>query len=225
VLQASAAALLHPMAQGGLLTPWRLPAFRALLAVFMVNGIATALPATLILFFVQDRLQAPPAMEAWFLGSYFLSAALALAPWLRLVKRWGLERAWLAGMLLAVAVFAFAALLGPGDAPAFLGVCVLSGMAMAADLALPGALLAGLVGAQNGGASGRFFGWWNLATKLNLALAAGLALPLLASFGYVPGSRSFEGLQALTWAYCLVPCALKLLAAGLLYFLLLRKTP
>jgi GPH family glycoside/pentoside/hexuronide:cation symporter len=29
-----------------------------LLAVFMVNGIASAVPATLLLFFVQDRLQA-----------------------------------------------------------------------------------------------------------------------------------------------------------------------
>ena len=217
-----------PWAMGAeLLAPWKTPAFRALLAVFMVNGIATALPATLILFFVQDRLQASPQIEAWFLGVYFIAAAAALAPWLRAVKRWGLERAWLAGMVLAVAVFAFAAQLGPGDTGAFLVVCALSGLAMAADLALPGALLAGVIARQSGAssASGRFFGWWNLATKLNLALAAGLALPLLAAFGYAPGIRTPEGLQALTWAYCLVPCALKLLAAALLYFLLLRKSP
>ena len=214
-----------PGPAGSLLAPWSVPAFRALLSVFMVNGIATALPATLILFFVQDRLQAPPAMEAWFLGSYFLAAALALAPWLRIVKRWGLERAWLAGMVLSVAVFAFAAQLGTGETTAFLAVCVLSGMAMAADLALPGALLAGVIAQRHDTASGRFFGWWNLATKLNLALAAGLALPLLSAFGYAPGSRSAQGLQALTWAYCLVPCALKLVAASLLYFLLLRKSP
>ena len=209
----------------GLLAPWGDADFRALLVVFVANGIATALPATLILFFVQDRLQAPAQMEAWFLGSYFLTAALALAPWLRVVKRWGLERAWLAGMLLAVAVFAFAAQLGAGDSTAFLWVCALSGAAMAADLALPSALLAGVIARQADPAvsSGLFFGWWNLAAKLNLALAAGLALPLLAAWGYTPGSRDPDGLQALTWAYCLLPCALKLLAAGLLYFLLLRR--
>jgi GPH family glycoside/pentoside/hexuronide:cation symporter len=39
------------------------PAFRRLLAVFMLNGIASAIPATLVLFFIQDRLQAPPAQE------------------------------------------------------------------------------------------------------------------------------------------------------------------
>jgi Na+/melibiose symporter-like transporter len=209
-----------------LFAPWAVPEFRALLAVFMLNGIATALPATLLLFFVQDRLHAPAEMEPWFLGTYFVAAALALAPCLRAVRRWGLERTWLAGMLLAVAVFAFAAQLGAGDSLAFLLVCALSGAAMAADLALPGALLAGVIARQTGPApaSGSYFGWWNLASKLNLALAAGLALPFLSAFGYAPGSRSAEGLQALTWAYCLLPCALKLLAAGLLYLLLLRRS-
>jgi len=208
-----------------LLAPWAVPEFRALLAVFMLNGIATALPATLLLFFVQDRLQAPAEMEAWFLAVYFVAAALALGPCLRAVGRWGLERTWLAGMLLAVAVFAFAAQLGAGDSPAFVVVCALSGAAMAADLALPSALLAGVIARQVdlAPASGSYFGWWNLASKLNLALAAGTALPLLSAFGYSPGSRDPQGLQALTWAYCLLPCALKLLAAGLLYLLLPRR--
>jgi Na+/melibiose symporter-like transporter len=58
--------------------PLREPCFRRLLAVFMLNGIASAVPATLVLFFVQDRLQAPAAMEPAFLGSYFLSAALSM---------------------------------------------------------------------------------------------------------------------------------------------------
>ena len=40
------------------------------------------------------------------------------------------------------------------------------------------------------------------------------ALQLL---GYAPGQRDPQALQALTLAYCLLPCALKLAAAGLLY--------
>ncbi|MFZ4626411.1 MAG: MFS transporter, partial [Rhodoferax sp.] len=70
--------------------PWAHPGFRALMAVFMLNGIASAVPATLILFFVQDRLQAPASMEPLFLGSYFVCAALALPLWLKVVKRIGL---------------------------------------------------------------------------------------------------------------------------------------
>ena len=215
------------LVRASLTLPFTRPDFRALLAVFMVNGIASAVPATLLLFFVQDRLQASPGWEPLFLGSYFLSAALAIPLWLRLVPHLGLARTWGVGMLLSVAVFVFAASLGVGDSVAFLVVCALSGAALGTDLALPGALLAGTIAdsGDRGHAEGAYFGWWNFATKLNLALAAGVALPLLAALGYVPGTRDPQALQTLSLAYCVLPCALKLLAAVLLYFLILRKTP
>jgi GPH family glycoside/pentoside/hexuronide:cation symporter len=117
--------------------PFTRPAFRRLLAC-LLNGIASAVPATLVLFFVQDRLQAPRSGGAAFLGSYFLCAALSIPLWLRLVARLGLARSWLAGMLLAVP-FVWATQLGAGDVLAFLVVCALSGVALGTDLALPGA--------------------------------------------------------------------------------------
>ncbi len=209
------------------LAPLRYRPFRALLAVFLANGIASALPATLILFFVQDRLQAPPSMEPWFLASYFLAAALAMAPVSRLVARWGLQSLWLASMGLSVAVFAWAGQLGSGDSLPFIAICLLSGLCMAADLTVPGAMLAGLISSQAepGRDSGIYWGWWNMAAKLNLALAAGLSLPLLSYAGYEPGSRSEEALRSITYAYCVLPCLLKLVAAALLYFLFIRKKP
>lgn len=217
-LASTASALWHPFSQAR---------FRRLLLVFLVNGIASAVPATLVLFFVQDRLQAPISQQSLFLGAYFLSAALAIPLWLRCVPRIGLGRTWGVGMVLSVATFLFAAQLGPGDTAAFVAVCVLSGVALGTDLALPAALLAGVIAEQGdqGQSEGLYFGWWNFVTKLNLALAAGLALPALQAWGYVPGARHEEALQALTFAYCLLPCALKLLAASLLYGLILRKEP
>jgi Na+/melibiose symporter-like transporter len=207
--------------------PFARPAFRSLLAVFVVNGIASAIPATLMLFFVQDRLQAAPQLQPLFLGSYFVCAALAMPFWLKLVSRIGLARSWCLGMLLSVAAFVGAAQLGSGDSAAFLLVCALSGIALATDLALPAALLAGTIAASGdrGQAEGAYFGWWNFATKLNLAVAAGVALPLLSWLGYAPGAQDPAALQTLTQAYCLLPCGLKLLAAGLLYTLILRRTP
>jgi len=208
-----------------LLMPFRQSAFRRLLAVFMLNGIASAVPATLVLFFIQDRLQAPQSMEPLFLGSYFVSAALSIPLWLAVVKRLGLARTWLVGMLLAIAVFAWATQIGAGQALAFALVCALSGVALGTDLTLPGAMLAGVIQAngQSGQAEGAYFGWWNFATKLNLALAAGLALPLLAVFNYTPGARDASALGALVMAYCVLPCALKLAAAASLYVLIIKK--
>jgi len=199
------------------------PAFRRLLLVFMVNGVASALPATLVLFFIRDRLQLA-AYEPLFLFSYFAAGALSMPLWVRVVGRYGLARPWLAGMLVAVAAFISAAALGPGDLAAYTVVCVASGLALGADLALPGALLAGVIqrAGHTGRAEGAYFGWWNFATKLNLALAAGVALPLLGAFGYAPGARGDDALGALAIAYGLLPCAIKLFAAGLLYAIWMR---
>ncbi len=214
----------RPMPSAGLaLAVWRVPAFRRLLAVFLLNGIAAAIPATLLLFFVRDRLQTP-GLEGLYLGAYFVAAALSLPLWLRAVAKLGQARAWGVGMLLALLAFGWAAALGAGDRIAFTLVCLASGAALGADLAIPGAMLSLLVQQTGlaGRAEGAFFGWWNAANKLNLALAAGLALPLLQWLGYAPGQRHDAALQALTLAYCVLPCLLKLSAAALLYFLQIR---
>ena len=205
-------------------SPWRHSAFRRLMAVFVLNGTASALPATLVLFFVQDRLQAPAHAEPVVLATYFACGALSIPLWVRAVARWGLARSWLLGMALAVATFAWAATLGSGDWAWFVVVCALSGLALGADLALPSAMLAGVIGqlGERGRSEGAFFGWWNLAAKLNLALAAGVALPLLALLGYAPGARDPQALQALTAAYCLLPCLLKCAAALALYLGVIR---
>ena len=206
--------------------PFKQLAFKRLLTVFVLNGIASAVPATLILFFVQDRLQAPKEMEAVFLGAYFVCAALAVPMWLRLIQRFGLAKSWLIGMVLSVAVFVWAMQLGSGDATAFIVICALSGIALSADLTIPSALLAGVIAdaGDRGRTEGAYFGWWNFATKLNLALAAGLTLPLLGLMGYTPGTQVPQALTALTIVYCLVPIAIKIVAALTLYLMMIRPS-
>ncbi|HEY5636702.1 MAG TPA: MFS transporter [Burkholderiales bacterium] len=204
-----------PVRWRALVAPFDNPAFGPLFAVFILNGIASALPATLVLFFVSDALGLP-AQAGLFLAAYFVAGAASLPLWLRLAQRHGKREAWIASMLAAVAAFALAFALGPGDRGGFLAVCLLSGLALGADLALPPALLADAIRARGDEArAGAYMGLWSFATKANLALAAGLALPLLAWLGYRPGDAG--SVQPLYFAYCLLPCALKLAAAGLLW--------
>jgi GPH family glycoside/pentoside/hexuronide:cation symporter len=125
----------------------------------------------------------------------------------------------MAAMLLAVVAFAWAYVLVPGSVLGFGAICIASGIALGADLALPPALLAAVIGAagDSGKREGAYFGVWSWATKMNLALAAGIALPLLDRLGYTPDRADPAGLQALGIAYAIVPCFLKLAAASLLW--------
>ena len=200
---------------GGMGAPLQHALFRGLLAVFVLNGIASAIPATLVLFFVQDRLQAAPGQEGIFLALYFCAAAVSMPLWLRAVQHLGLVRCWLLGMGLAMAVFIWTLALGAGDTLAFGWVCVLSGLALGADVIAPGALLTGVVQrlGQAQTHQGLYWGWWQVATKLNLALAAGLTLPALQWWGYTPGQHDATGLWTLSCAYGLIPCLLKAAAA------------
>ncbi len=199
-------------------SPWANAGFRRLLAIFMVNGVAAAIPATLLPFFVADRLQASE-LQPLLLLCFFGAAALGLPLWVKAVARWGLAPCWRAGMLASVLAFGFTPWLGEGDGMAFAVICLASGLALGADLALPGALLTGVIheSGEGGRSEGRYLGWWTCATKLNLALAAGLALPLLSAAGYRSGASEPAGLQALAWAYGGLPCLLKLAAAALLW--------
>ena len=193
-------------------------AFRWILGAFMINGIATAIPATLVLFYVGDVLQ-QPERAPMFLVAYFLAAAVGMPAWVRIARLVGLRNAWLLGMALAVFAFVWAFGLRAGDSTAFFAVCIVTGFALGADLAMPPALLATVLAGDEASRAhdGACFGVWNLATKINLAAAAGLALPLLGALGYAPGAAA-GGTLALSATYALLPSALKL-AAGMVLLL------
>lgn len=202
-----------------LLAPLANHRFRWLLAVFVASGIASAIPATLILFYVQDVLGRPDLNGAY-LALYFLFGVAGMPLWVRASRRLGKKGAWLLGMGMSVAAFLWAFGLGPGDAAAFGLVCALSGIAYGAELALPPSLLADIVDTDARGVrarpDGAYFGFWQFAEKLNLAVAAGIALPLLGWAGYRPGEAQ-PPLGALSVMYALVPCLLKLGALAVLW--------
>jgi len=206
------------MALSELLQPLRNVRFRWLFAIFMLNGIAAAVPATLFMFFTHDRLLLGQYAGA-FLMLYFVAAALLMGIWIAIAKRKGEKLSWLVAMSLAIASFVWTYFLEAGDTVEFAIICILSGAALGADLALPPALLAAVIGKAGhiGKHEGVYFGLWNWATKLNLALAAGIALPLLGWLGYQSGTTSVEGLQALAVSYALLPCILKLCAMVVLW--------
>jgi GPH family glycoside/pentoside/hexuronide:cation symporter len=194
--------------------------FRRLLAAYFVNGAANAFPASLFLFFIEDRLRAPEA--GWLLLVYFLCAIAGMPFWAALSRRIGKHRAWGAAMLWACAVFVFVPFLGAGDVAAFTAVCVLTGLALGADLALPPAIQADVVdhdtAATGEQRTGLFFALWSVATKAALALAGGAALIALDLAGFAPGGENdAAALTALALLYAAAPVVLKLVAVAMMW--------
>ncbi len=199
-------------------------AFRRLIFAWFVNGAANGLPVTLFIFFVDHRLQAPEAAGALLL-IYFVAAILGVPFWAWLAGRVDKHRAWAGAMVYACAVFAAALLLGPGDVVAFGVICVLTGLALGADLSLPPSIQADVVetdSLRTGAArAGLFFAIWQVATKAALALSSGTALILLATAGFdaeaAVGTNSEDALWALALLYAAAPIALKLLAVWIMW--------
>ena len=189
---------------------------RNILLLAFFNAIPSAITSTLFLFFVADILHAG-AQSGFMLAAYFLSSALGTLLWSAIAKRIGKRNALLNAMLLAIISFIWAWQLGENDSISFYSICILSGLTMAADVVLLPALFADALG-NNNAQGATAFGLWNLVSKLSIAFAAGLVLPLLSFYGYESGKmNNASALTVLSFCYALLPCFFKAGAAFYLY--------
>lgn len=197
----------------GSLEGWRQalkpPAVRRVMWFYLFNAISVAIPATLVLFFIDDVVQAPQ-QAGLFLGIYFLSGMLTLPIWVALSDRIGKSAAWVIGSVFAASALLCSGWIGSGDVLAYGLICLLAGAALGADVALPPAMLADAIPEDHRKSTGLYFGIWVLISKFALALAAGLSLPSLKLFGYVPGALETTG--ALTVLYVFLPIIFKAIA-------------
>jgi Na+/melibiose symporter-like transporter len=208
---------------------WRVLArnrpFRRLLSAYLLNGIANGLPSTLFLMYVEHNLGLA-SLQGVFLLVYFLAGLAGVPLALVLARRLGKHRAWCVAMLATCAAFAWAPVLPHGAVIGFAAICLVTGLGLGADLALPPAMQADVVdedtAAGGEGRAGLYFAVWGMATKLALAVAVGLAFPLLDLAGFDPRAAQQEqgpgpGLFALAALYAWAPVLLKLAAVGLMW--------
>ena len=181
---------------------------------YAISALASAVPAVLVVFFVREYLGSQT-----FIGTalviYFLSGAVSMPLWQSAARRVGKVRAWQVSMILAVFSFTWVCLLSPGDYLIYSIVCLMSGVALGAEMALPPAILAEYVDGENTRSAAQKYSGLTMISKLSLAVAAGVCLPLLSFFGFQAGdSNDAESLTVLVLLYGALPGVLKLLALG-----------
>jgi Na+/melibiose symporter-like transporter len=125
-------------------------------------------------------------------------------------------------MVMAIVAFVFVPFLEAGDFGAFAVICLVTGAALGADLALPPAIQADVddwdryrFGVRR---TALLFALWNMTNKLAMALAAGIALPILGAFGLTDGGDEKTGaLIVLVLIYAVIPVVLKSGAIGMMW--------
>jgi GPH family glycoside/pentoside/hexuronide:cation symporter len=197
---------------------------RHFFGVCFLTHLAAALPGVMVIFFIRDYLGAEN-LTGLFLFLYFVAGAALMIIWVKVANKIGKERAWLVSMLLAIATFIWAYFLQPGDVIAYGIICVLSGMALGADLALPPAILADRVTRQKTESEAtQYYALIAFIPKMAIAIASGAAFLLLDRIGFVVGGEnSDEVMHGLIILYALVPCIIKLVAAIYLWRLNTRE--
>lgn len=186
--------------------------------ICFLTHLAAALPGVMVLFFIRDYLGAEE-LSGLFLFLYFMSGALLMPVWVKLASHVGKNKAWLASMILAIATFIGAYFLQPGDVIAYGIICVLSGTALGADLALPPSIIADRITASKTQTQAtQYYGLLAFIPKTALALASGAAFILLDQMGFIAGQPNTpQVMSSLIILYALIPCIIKLIAATMLW--------
>jgi len=196
--------------------------FVRLIVAFLLNGFANAIPATLFLYFVSERLGAAE-LRGPLLFLYFLCGMLGVPLAVRLAARVGKHRTWCGAMTVACVVFAFAGFLGTGDIVPFAIICAATGLLLGFDLALPPAIQADVIDYDTASSgeqrSGLYFAAWGLVTKLSLALSVGLVFPVLAWSGFDASAQAMPdtALATLSGLYAWLPILPKAAAIAVMW--------
>lgn len=187
--------------------------FLWLAVVFLCSTTAAALPATLVLFYIKDVLQAEAYFGA-FLSLYFISALVGMPAWYKLSAMYSKRTAWILGMTFTVIGFIWATFLGSGDLIGYGIICVMTGFCLGADLVMPTSMLADGIAQKSNKA--KYYGVWAMLSKFSITLAGSLGLFVLGSLGYHPESGMVSEPMYISVAYALIPCVIKLAALGIL---------
>ncbi len=188
--------------------------FLRLLTAWFLNGIANGIPAALFFIYLEHQLGATPIQRAIFVMVYFLAAVLSMPLWLYLSKRFGKHKIWCLAMAAACLAFLFVLIVSSGQLVIFGIICVVTGIALGADLALPPSIQADVVDYHAlkfyETRAGLLFALWGMATKFALAISVGIALPILEFVGFDPTAPTKFSTLLLTVIYSLIPIIIKI---------------
>ena len=202
---------------------------RKLLFSHFINGLANGLPPALFVFYVNSVLKSPE-FTGILLFLYFLGALVGVPLWIFISNKLDKHRVWCYAMIYSCFIFIFVLFLKEYDLIFFAIICILSGLALSADLAIPSSIQADIIDLEylktGKRLTGQFFAFWGLVSKAAIAISTGVALILLDIIGFNSDENNGKNvLFAVSFIYAGLPIILKMISIYLMWnFKLDKKT-
>ena len=150
---------------------------------------------------------------------YFLSAIITFPFWIKLSNKISKSSTWILSILVAISAFIFVPFLNEGDFLYFAIICVITGMCLGADMALPSSIQADVANQtkqKNEDLTGVLFGFWAMITKLSLSLAVAISFITLEFTNFETSNINQTSIVAIIVLYSILPIILKLSSIFLL---------
>ena len=185
------------------------------------NAAANGIPGALFAFFVIHKLQREDLVGLLML-LYLLSGVLSVPLWIKLSKLFKKSDLWCASIFFSMIVFSLVFFMNTDSIFLFSVICLLTGICVSADSALPTSIQADLLDEDlkivKSNRSGTFFSILSVINKTAAAFSGGFVLLFLYAVDFDPlGGNSEKILFWLTCLYAIAPITLKVLPLLLMF--------
>ncbi|NCB13701.1 MAG: MFS transporter, partial [Erysipelotrichia bacterium] len=126
---------------------------------------------------------------------------------------------WILSIIIAISAFSFVPFLNEGDFFYFAFICVITGMCLGADMALPSSIQADVANEtkqKNEDITGVLFGFWAMITKLSLSLAVAISFISLEFTNFETQNINQLSILAIIFLYSILPILFKFFSIILL---------
>jgi Na+/melibiose symporter-like transporter len=200
--------------KGGLKKILQKPILRKYFTVFLLNSLSSSIPAVLILFFVDNVINAKH-LVGMFLLLYFFGLLLGVMIWTKLSKILNDKiKTFVISIIFTIFIFGWCYFLGEGDIFFYGVICILSGIGFGGDFALSYSILTDLIQKhklQNNETT--IFGITNFIIKISLTLASSTLIYFIGALENDPSGKK----QFISFSYALLPIIFRSCGAFILY--------
>ncbi len=196
--------------------------FMRLLVSNVIGAVGWNCINTLFVFFVTFYLLADATQWPLILLTYFAGQVIGTPIFVRIAPHFSKHRLLAVSSLLGVGIFSLVLLFQPGQFVYYIVLNFFTGLLAPASAILAPSMAADVIDHdtvetdQQRGAL--FMALWAMGDKMAIALASGIALPLVQFFGFDPQHHNDpHGLAALKYAFCGIPVVLMFISTSFIW--------